>query len=184
MRCLPELKKLFVGRSLYVFLAVLLAALQLRADVTGSLSGYVRDSSGGVLPNATLTVIATATGYSRTAAADGSGHYSILALPPGTYRLTASNAGFENGVVDKITLNVNDELKFDFDLKIGNVSQTVSVDASTVQVDTANTRIEMFNVFNHANFTDVIGNANSGQFGQATNTASGRIGQLSGKFIF
>jgi hypothetical protein len=42
----------------------------------------------------------------------------------------------------------------------------------------------MFNVFNHANFTDVIGNANSGQFGQATNTASARIGQISGKIIF
>jgi hypothetical protein len=47
-----------------------------------------------------------------------------------------------------------------------------------------NLRLEMFNVFNHANFTSVTGNANSGQFGQATNTAPGRIGQVSGKFIF
>ncbi len=43
---------------------------------------------------------------------------------------------------------------------------------------------KMFNVFNHANFTDVIGNANSSQFAQSTNTASARIGQISGKFIF
>ena len=42
-------------------------------------------------------------------------------------------------MVENITLNVNDALKFDFALKIGNVSQTVSVDASTVQVDTATT---------------------------------------------
>jgi hypothetical protein len=50
-----------------------------------------------------------------------------------------------------------------------------------------NFRIEMFNVFNHPNFlaSSVQGNAgNPGQFGQATNTAPGRIGQLSGKFIF
>src|SRR5277367_3046924 len=147
MHILRELKKQFVipsfavlvGRSSYLCLLLLLCTVQLRADVTGSISGYVRDASGGVLPNATLTVTQTTTGYTRTAATDGSGHYNILALPPGSYRLTASNAGFENGVVDKITLNVNDELKFDFDLKIGNVSQTVSVDASTVQVDTANT---------------------------------------------
>jgi Carboxypeptidase regulatory-like domain len=147
MQILRELKKLFVfpsfamlvGRSAYLCFMLLLGTLQLRADVTGSISGYVRDASGGVLPNATLTIIQTATGYTRTAATDGSGHYNILALPPGSYRLTATNAGFENGVVDKITLNVNDELKFDFDLKVGNVSQTVSVDASTVQVDTANT---------------------------------------------
>ena len=147
MQLLRMLKKLvvvpsfavLVGRFSSLCLVMLLCTPHLRADVTGSISGYVRDASGGVLPNATLTVIQTATGYSRTATTDGSGHYSILALPPGNYRLTASNAGFENGVVDKITLNVNDELKFDFDLKIGNVSQTVSVDASTVQVDTANT---------------------------------------------
>jgi len=49
-----------------------------------------------------------------------------------------------------------------------------------------NFRIEMFNIFNHPNFLSsaVVGNAASGQFGQATNTAPGRIGQISGKLIF
>jgi hypothetical protein len=47
-----------------------------------------------------------------------------------------------------------------------------------------NFRLEMFNVFNHANFTGVSGNANSGNFGQVTNTQPARIGQISGKFIF
>jgi hypothetical protein len=126
-------------RYLYLCLALLFGTLQLRADVTGSLIGYVRDASGAVLPNATLTAVQTTTGYSRTATTDASGQYSLLALPPGSYRLTASMAGFENGVVDNINLSVNDALKFDFALKIGNVSQTVSVDASTVQVDTAST---------------------------------------------
>jgi hypothetical protein len=147
MQILRELKKQFVvpsfavlaGRSSYLCLLLLLCTLQLRADVTGSILGYVRDASGAVLPKATLLVTQTSTGYTRTATTDGSGAYSILALPPGTYRLTASMAGFENGVIDKIDLNVNDALKFDFALKVGNVSQTVSVDASTVQVDTATT---------------------------------------------
>jgi len=147
MQILRELKKQFVvpsfavlaGRSSYLCLLLLLCTVQLRADVTGSISGYVRDASGGVLPNATLTVTQTSTGYTRTATTDGSGQYSILALPPGNYRLAASMAGFENGAIDKIDLNVNDALKFDFVLKVGNVSQTVSVDASTVQVDTATT---------------------------------------------
>src|ERR1700723_1603433 len=128
-------------RYLYLCLALLFSTLHLRADVTGSLVGYVRDASGAVLPNATLTVTQTSTGYTRTANTDGSGAYSILALPPGTYRLTASMAGFENGVVENINLNVNDALKYDFSLQVGNVSQTVSVDASTVQVDTATTSL-------------------------------------------
>ncbi len=69
--------------NLCLCLIVLLGTLQLRADVTGSILGYVRDSSGAVLPNATLTVTQTSTGYTRTATADSSGQYSILALPPG-----------------------------------------------------------------------------------------------------
>src|SRR3984957_16322803 len=122
-------------------LIVLLGTLQLRADVTGSIVGYVRDSSGAVLPNATLTIIQASTGYTRTATTDAAGQYSILALTPGSYRLTASNPGFENGVVENIDLNVNDALKFDFSLKVGNVSQTVSVDANTLQVDTVSTSV-------------------------------------------
>src|ERR1700682_5791268 len=126
-------------KAFYLCLVMLFSAVQLRADVTGSIIGYVRDVSGGVLANATLTVTQTSIGYTRTATTDGSGQYSILALPPGSYRLTASVAGFENGVIDNIDLSVNDALKFDFSLKVGNVNQSVSVDASTVQVDTAST---------------------------------------------
>jgi Carboxypeptidase regulatory-like domain len=126
-------------RYFFLCLIVLLGAVQLRADVTGSILGYVRDKSGAVLPNATVTATQSGTGYTRTASSDGSGQYSLLALPPGTYRLTASVSGFEQGGIDKIDLNVNDALHFDFTLQVGSVSQTVSVDASTMQVDTVTT---------------------------------------------
>ncbi len=79
-------------------LIVLLGTVQLWADVTGSITGYVRDKSGAVLPNATVTATQTATGYTRTVSADSSGQYSILALPPGRYRLTASVPSFQQGV--------------------------------------------------------------------------------------
>jgi len=118
---------------------LLFGVLPLRADVTGSIRGYVRDTSGAVLPNATVTVLQTGTGYTRTAASDASGQYSLLALPPGTYKMTASNTGFQQGVIDNVILNVNDALNFDFTLQVGNVSQTVSVEASTLQVETVST---------------------------------------------
>ena len=120
-------------------LIVLLGTVQLWADVTGSIIGYVRDKSGAVLPNATVTAIQTATGYSRTVTTDASGQYSILALPPGRYRLTASVPSFQQGVVDNIDLNVNDALHFDFDLQVGSVSESVSVDANALQVQTVAT---------------------------------------------
>ncbi len=120
-------------------LIVLLGTVQLWADVTGSITGYVRDKSGAVLPNATVTATQTATGYTRTISADASGQYSILALPPGRYRLTASVPSFQQGVVDNIVLNVNDALHFDFDLQVGSVSESVSVDANALQVQTVAT---------------------------------------------
>ncbi len=126
-------------KALCLCLIVLFTAVQLRADVTGSIIGYVRDKSGAVLPNATLTITQTSTGYTRTATSDPSGQYSILALPPGKYKLTAEDAGFQKGVIDNIDLNVNDALHFDFVLQVGNVTQTVSVEASSLQVETAST---------------------------------------------
>jgi hypothetical protein len=120
-------------------LIVLLGTVQLWADVTGSILGYVRDKSGAVLPNATVTATQTATGYSRTVASDASGQYSILALRPGRYRLTASVRSFQQGVVDNIDLNVNDAQHFDFSLQVGSVNESISVDANALQVQTVAT---------------------------------------------
>jgi Carboxypeptidase regulatory-like domain len=125
-------------RCLCLCFAVLLAA-SLYADVTGSIVGYVRDRSGAVLPNATVTATQTATGYVRSVTSDASGEYSLLALPPGRYRLTATVANFQHGVIDNVDLNVNDALHFDFLLQVGNVNETVSVDANAVQVQTVAT---------------------------------------------
>src|ERR1700740_1634900 len=61
-------------------LGLLLSTLQLWADVTGSISGYVRDKSGAVLASASVTVVQGATGYTRTVKTDAAGQYSLLAL--------------------------------------------------------------------------------------------------------
>jgi hypothetical protein len=65
-----------------------------------------------------------------------------------------------------------------------NTDAGVGKDTKLTERMQLNFRVEFFNVFNHANFNTVTGNANSGQFGQATNTAPARVGQISGKFIF
>jgi hypothetical protein len=65
-----------------------------------------------------------------------------------------------------------------------NTDAGVEKDTKITEKTSLNLRLEMFNVFNHANFTNVTGDANNSQFGQATNTAPARVGQLSGKFIF
>jgi hypothetical protein len=126
-------------RCFCLCLLVLLGTARLWADVTGSMLGYVRDKSGAVLPNANVTATETATGYSRTVATDSSGQYSILALPPGHYRLAASVAGFQQQVLDNVDLNVNDALHFDFLLQVGRISESISVEANALQVQTVTT---------------------------------------------
>jgi hypothetical protein len=70
----------------------------------------------------------------------------------------------------------------------GWVSTDLGVEKDTKVTESMafNMRFEMFNVFNHTNFlpSSVVGNANSSQFGQVTQAAPGRIGQISAKFIF
>ena len=90
---------------------------------TADLSGRVTDSSGGVLPGATVTVTQTATGLQRTAVTDGSGTYLLPDLPTGPYRLEVMLSGFgtyvQTGIVLQVgasptinaTLGVGDSLK-------------------------------------------------------------------------
>ena len=123
-------------RSVCLCLVVLLGTVQLWADVTGSILGYVRDKGGAVIPDAHVTATQTATGYTRTVTSDSAGQYHLLALPPGRYRLTTSAPSFQQGVVENIDLTVNDALHFDFVLQVGSVTQFVSVDADALQVQT------------------------------------------------
>lgn len=122
-------------------LGMLLSTLQLWADVTGSISGYVRDKSGAVLSNASVTVVQGSTGYTRTVKTDAAGQYTLLALPPGHYKLTATLDRFQREVIDDVDLNVNDALHYDFALAVGSVVETVNVQADALQVQTESTQL-------------------------------------------
>ena len=117
-------------------LIVLFSTLQMWADVTGSIVGFVHDKSGAVIAKASVTATQTATGYIRRVETDTAGQYTILALPPGHYRLATTAPNFEQSVVENIDLAVNDALHFDFTLQIGSITQLVSVDADALQVQT------------------------------------------------
>jgi hypothetical protein len=121
-------------------LSLLFATVQLRAEVTGSISGYVRDTSGAVLTDATITIVQQATGYTRTVKTDAGGQYRFLALPVGHYRLTVTRDRFQREMIDDIDLNVNDQLHFDLSLKVGSIDESVSVEADPLQVQTESTQ--------------------------------------------
>src|SRR3990172_2141036 len=94
---------------------------------TGTIAGVVRDSSGGVLPGATVVILNEGTGIARTAEANAAGRYSATALSLGNYRVTASQPGFQREVRSGIVLTVGRQAVVDFELPVGAITTTVEV---------------------------------------------------------
>ena len=74
---------------------------------TGSIQGVVTDKSGAVIPNATITVTNPATALSRTVQSNTDGLYTVPALPPGDYNITAEAKDFAKQVSENVVLRVN-----------------------------------------------------------------------------
>jgi hypothetical protein len=109
------------------------------AQVGGSLSGTVRDSSGAAIPHADVTIRELDTGQSRTLMSDERGSYRVLALPVGRYEVKAEQPGFKTAVRTGITLVVGQEATVDIVLEIGVATEQVAVsaEASLIDVSTA-----------------------------------------------
>ena len=101
------------------------------------LSGLVTDSSGGVLPGATVTVRNLDTGASRTGVTNAEGRYSFTALPPtGRWTITVELQGFQTQVREGLQFQANTQPQINFTLSVGGVEQTITVDAAAPLVRT------------------------------------------------
>jgi Carboxypeptidase regulatory-like domain/TonB-dependent Receptor Plug Domain len=120
-----------------VTILFLLCSLGVTAQqLTATLSGEVTDSSGAVIPNATVTVTQTSTNAARTVQSDASGNYAVTSLPAGTYTVSVSSKGFETYVAKNVVLNVAEKRGLNMQLKAGATTTTVTVEAATIAVDT------------------------------------------------
>src|SRR5579863_2193941 len=103
---------------------------------TGTILGTVNDSTGAAFPHAKVTAREKSTNEERTFDTDASGDYRFNALPRGTYRITASAAGFTSSEVDNVILGVTSQVRIDFKMQVGQTSQTVEVAANAQQLQT------------------------------------------------
>jgi len=108
------------------------------AQDTGSITGTVRDSSGAVVPGATVKLMSSAIGVERAATTNAEGDYLEAALPIGTYDLSVTAQGFKAFDARGIILRVSQKVRVDVTLEVGQVSEKVVVQGENVaQVQTA-----------------------------------------------
>ncbi|MFZ0582238.1 MAG: TonB-dependent receptor [Candidatus Acidiferrales bacterium] len=102
----------------------------------GAIAGRILDSSGAVVPSATVTITNKATGVAVTTSVDADGEYQILTLIPGTYSVKATAAGFGSVLRDDIHLHVQDHLSINFALKVGSVTTEIVVTGGEPALET------------------------------------------------
>src|SRR5437868_4767250 len=102
-----------------------------------TLEGTVKDSSGAVIPGASVTLKNKGTAAVRSAITDQSGQYSILNLDPAEYSLTVSFKGFKTFVVSTLTLHTGEHSTFNGTLELGDTTQEVTVEAAVPLLSTS-----------------------------------------------
>jgi hypothetical protein len=117
----------------------LTGAFALAQQDTASIAGAITDSSGGAVAGATISITSADTKVLvRTTTAGHDGNYSAPLLPIGNYSVKAEAKGFKTAVKENVVLNVSDSLTINFPLEVGNVTETVAVEAPAVQVELQN----------------------------------------------
>src|SRR5580698_70221 len=122
--------------GLFCFYAAVNPTLLFGQAATASISGRVLDASGAAVPGATVSIKNTATSATQTATTDDQGRYALPDLPIGPYDITVSKSGFQNAARTAFPLTVGAAPVVDFQLTVGQSSETVSVSAEVSQVET------------------------------------------------
>jgi hypothetical protein len=122
-----------------IVLAIALVALAspcFAQRITATIRGTVTDTSGAVVPGASVTVTNENTGFSRSTVTNDVGSYSFVELPPGTYTVDVSLSGFKSAIRKGIVLDVADVRGEDVRLEAGTLSETVTVQSRALAVQT------------------------------------------------
>ena len=108
------------------------------AQATGAITGVATDPSGAVLPGVTVDVTNRETGQVRTAVTGGDGFYTIPLVTPGLYQVKATLAGFRTTIRAGITVAVNETVRADVALQVGQLAEHVTVLGQSPLVETTN----------------------------------------------
>lgn len=141
------------NRASILLLGLLAAGSVIYAQGLGSILGRVSDPTGAIIPSASVTATQTDTGTTTTVKTNETGMYVFPSLRPSGYSIVISASGFKNFVEKNIVLQANQSETIDAVLEVGTTSQTISVDADAVQVDTSTSTLSQ--VIDRASVNDL-----------------------------
>src|SRR6266481_287199 len=119
-------------------LLFLLAAASLAQTVTGTITGTVVDSSGAAAPGVSITATQVSTNLKNHAQTTEAGVYTLNFLPVGDYNITAEATGFKTATLGPFKLDVNQTVREDIRLDVGQISERVEVSATAAILQTEN----------------------------------------------
>ena len=142
---------LFGGTALSVLLLSVVALALIFCPLTvqtakadnlyARIQGEVTDPSGAVLAGVNLTATNTGTNIAYNTVSKADGNFVFLNLPIGTYNVVATNKGFRTFTASGITLVLDQVYALNIKMELGQISEQVMVEATNVQVETANTQL-------------------------------------------
>ena len=134
--CSPPLGRILL---LLIGLLGLSATLAFAQMNTGEISGTVSDPAAAIIEGATVVAVNLGTQLKFSSVTNGSGQYLLTQLPPGEYTLTVNFQGFKQAVEQRVALHVNERLRQDFSLQLGDTRESMIVQAipGLVEVESA-----------------------------------------------
>jgi outer membrane receptor protein involved in Fe transport len=113
----------------------LVSANAFAQQTNGTILGRVMDAQGAAIPGATVTAKNPGTGFVRTVVSDEVGTYRLSALPVGQYEIAVELAGFSTIDRKGLVVSVGQTLTVDFELKVANVAETITVTAASPMIE-------------------------------------------------
>ncbi|MBV8550958.1 MAG: carboxypeptidase regulatory-like domain-containing protein [Acidobacteriaceae bacterium] len=129
-----------LGLTIALCLAMTIPALA-QSDV-GTVSGFIRDQTGAVVPGAKITIRNEGTGEEHVVNSDSQGHYTIPNLQPGYYGLAAESQGFKKFESTHNKLDPSSALALDANLSVGQATETVEVSATASALQTESAAVQ------------------------------------------
>jgi len=111
-------------------------------SVSGNIAGTVVDKAGAVIPKASITVVNTATGFTKTVSANDQGEFLITDLLPGSYNITASAEGFAKATLSDFPVQLNRTNSAHITLSVATQAMSVEVSGAAPPINTSSAQIE------------------------------------------